>query len=133
MLVIEEIETKALRDFLAAHERDRTVTSALVRTELRRAVLRLSDRQELDADQEVAAIREVEVLLRRVDLVRIGADVLDRAGCLPPPPLRSLDAIHLATALALGPRLDAVVVYGSRLAAAARDAGLRVEAPSPPP
>ncbi len=132
MLVIEEIETKALRDFLAAHERDRMVTSALVRTELRRAVLRLSDRQELDADQEVAAIREVEVLLRRVDLVRIGADVLDRAGYLPPPPLRSLDAIHLATALALGPRLDAVVVYDSRLAAAARDAGLRVESPSPP-
>ncbi|CAN5683029.1 type II toxin-antitoxin system VapC family toxin [soil metagenome] len=131
--MIEEVETKALRHFLAAHERDRMVTSALVRTELRRAVLRFSDRQDVDADQQLAAAREAEALLRRVDLVRVGAEVLDRAGHLPPPPLRSLDAIHLATALALGPRLDAVVVYDTLLAAAARDAGLHIEAPSPHP
>lgn len=71
-------------------------------------------------------------MLRRVDLVRVGAAVLDGAGHQPPPQLRSLDAIHLATALALGPRLDAVVVYDTRLAEAARAAGLAVEAPSPP-
>ena len=37
--------------------------------------------------------------------------ILEAAAALEPPDLRSLDAIHLATALALGPELDALVGY----------------------
>lgn len=44
--------------------------------------------------------------------------------------LRTLDAIHLATALRLGSDLDAVVTYDNRLAEAARTLGLPVAAPS---
>jgi len=43
--------------------------------------------------------------------------------------LRSLDAIHLATARMLGTDLTAVATYDKRLASAARDAGMRVIAP----
>jgi len=43
--------------------------------------------------------------------------------------LRSLDAIHLATARIFGPDLDALVTYDNRLASAASDAGLIVAAP----
>jgi len=98
---------------------------------LRRTVLRFSSRPDVTADLAQAAYAEASAVLRRVDLVRVGAGVLDGAGHQPPPQLRSLDAIHLATALALGPRLDAVVVYDTRLADAARGAGLAVEAPLP--
>jgi predicted nucleic acid-binding protein len=54
---------------------------------------------------------------------------LDAAGFLDWPRLRSLDAIHLATALALGDDLDAIMTYDQRMADAARGFGLRVEAP----
>ncbi len=129
-LVVHERETEALRAFLSTHERGRLVSSALVRTELRRAVLRFADRGDVTPAQAQAAAQEAVALLRRLDLVRLGAAVLDRAGRRPPAQLRSLDAIHLATALALGPRLDAVVAYDDRLASASRDAGLAVQAPS---
>ncbi|MBW8867314.1 MAG: hypothetical protein JF610_08250 [Acidobacteria bacterium] len=53
-----------------------------------------------------------------------------RAAHIGPLTLRALDAIHLATALSLEPDVDGMVVYDTRLAAAARAAGLRVWAPS---
>jgi uncharacterized protein len=68
--------------------------------------------------------------LNGVVLVPLDDAVLYVAARLEPPTLRSLDAIHLATALSLGPDLGAMFVYDERLAAAARDAGLRVEAPA---
>ncbi|MFD7260623.1 hypothetical protein [Streptomyces sp. NPDC059874] len=47
-----------------------------------------------------------------------------------PATVRSLDAIHLATALGIGTRLTSFVTYDKRLADAARDAGLSVDAPA---
>lgn len=131
-LVIQEPETTALRAFLAEREGERMVSSALIRTELRRATLRFRERAEVTREQAQEAAAEVTGLLRRLDLVRVGSAVLDRAGVQPPPQLRSLDAIHLATALLLGPQLSTVVVYDHRLADAARYAGLPVAAPSEP-
>jgi uncharacterized protein len=61
--------------------------------------------------------------------VPIDDPVLDLAAGLEPPALRSLDAIHLATALSLGDDLGAMYVYDERLRAAAIAAGLRAEAP----
>ena len=56
--------------------------------------------------------------------------VLAIARRLDPSELRSLDAIHLATALSIGGDLGALFSYDDRLAAAATAAGLRVLAPA---
>jgi predicted nucleic acid-binding protein len=68
-------------------------------------------------------------LLRRVALLPISADVRDRACRIGPKQLRSLDAIHLATAISLEQRIGAIFTYDKRLAQASADAGLRVLAP----
>ena len=67
--------------------------------------------------------------LRRIDLVAIDDRILDSAGILEPRVLRTLDAIHLATALALGDDLDAVVTYDERMAEAAKLVGLATAMP----
>lgn len=131
--MVSEAETVPLRAFLAEREGDRLVTSALVRTELRRAVLRFGERADVTHEQMQEAAQEVTGLLGRLDLVRLGSAILDRAGMQHPPQLRSLDSIHLATALRLGPKLHSVVVYDRRLGEAARSAGLPVAAPGEPP
>ena len=115
-LVVAERESGAL----AAAVRDvRLLSSALTVTELRRAVLR----------RPQAPVQRVEHLLAVLVLAAVDRRVLDLAGRLDPPELRSLDAVHLATALDLGARIAAVVTYDLRLAQAARDAGLAVESP----
>ena len=73
---------------------------------------------------------DAEALLARLLLVRLHPDVLDAAGRLHPPGLRTLDAIHIQCALLLGDDLDAFITYDARQAQAARLAGLRVEQPA---
>lgn len=117
-LAVEEPETRALRAFLA--ERDgRRVSSALLRTESLRAVRQLGG-------DVLSTVREG---LRRVDLVAIDDRILDAAGTLEPRVLRTLDAIHLATALAVGDDLETVVTYDERMAEGARLLGLPTAAP----
>jgi uncharacterized protein len=58
------------------------------------------------------------------------APVLDLARTLPPAVLRSLDAIHVATAMLAGEALDHLITYDKRMAAAARAARLRAVSPS---
>lgn len=67
--------------------------------------------------------------LASVALLGFDERVIDAARRLEPLELRSLDAIHLATALSLGADLGAVFSYDERLVAAARVAGVRVMAP----
>ena len=117
-LVVEEPETAALRGFLAGRA-GRRVSSVLLRTESLRAV------RHLGADA-LATVREG---LRRVDLVAIDDRILEAAGTLEPRVLRTLDAIHLATALAVGDDLDAIVTYDDRMAEAARFLGLSTATP----
>ena len=62
--------------------------------------------------------------------VQLTPSLLERAALLEPPELRSLDAIHLATALSLGDELDGLVTYDERLARAARESGVPTLAPS---
>jgi predicted nucleic acid-binding protein len=71
-----------------------------------------------------------EAGLEAVTLVPLDAAVLRDAARIEPAALRSLDAIHLSTALSLGADLGAMYVYDERLAAVARAAGIRVEAPA---
>ena len=117
-LAVEESETAALRQFLADRAL-RRVSSALLRTEALRAVRHLGP----DA---LASVREA---IRRVDLVAIDDRILDAAGTLEPRVLRTLDAIHLATAMAMGDDLDAIVTYDDRMVEAAGLLGLLVSAP----
>jgi predicted nucleic acid-binding protein len=74
-------------------------------------------------------MRAARQALARVDLVRVSERILDAAAVLPPVELRSLDAIHLATADVLGDEVGTFVTYDDRLAEAAASRGLRVAQP----
>jgi predicted nucleic acid-binding protein len=74
-------------------------------------------------------LRNAERLLRTAVLRPIDPTILREAGDVPDPFLRSLDAIHIVTALRLHPLLGAFVTYDNRQGAVAREAGLRVVAP----
>ena len=116
-LAVQEPKSAALRRYL--RRRRPLVSSALARAEVLRALL---------PGGEAALARGREVLAQ-LDLVRVTDRVLDAAGALLPVELRSLDAIHLATAQRLGSDLGPFVTYDDRLAEAARRLGLRVTAP----
>ncbi len=77
-----------------------------------------------------AAVPTAEQFLANdVDIVEITPPVLADAASVPPPRLRTLDAIHLATALDLGESVDVVLTYDKLLVEASRAAGLTVEVP----
>lgn len=115
-LVIDESESDDLRDYLGTAQLG---SSQLVITELPRAVFRRSP----------AATGEVARTLASLVLVSMSVETLTHAGTVPPPTLRSLDAIHLATALALREELEAFIAYDERLLEAASALGLPVAAP----
>ena len=117
-LAVEEPDTVALRRYVAGSP-GRRVSSALLRTEALRAVRHLGA-------EALATIRES---LRRIDLVGIDDRILESAGMLEPRVLRTLDAIHLATAVAVGDDLDAIVTYDERMADGARLLGLSTATP----
>lgn len=117
-LAVAEPESKALRDYLRRHGPH--VASALARTEVARALLPLGS---------VAVDRGASVL-QRVELIRISERVLRSAGAFEPLEIRSLDAIHLATAKLLQPGLRAIVTYDERMADAARAMKIQVRAPA---
>ena len=117
-LAVEETETEALRGFLVDRG-NRRVSSALLRAEALRAVRHLG----------VEALASVREALRRIDLVAIDDRILDAAGTLEPRVLRALDAIHVATAVAIGDDLDVIVTYDDRMAEAARLLGLSTAMP----
>ena len=73
--------------------------------------------------------QRAEAVLARVGLVGIDMAILESAVRCEPPLLRTLDAIHLATALSVGADLDALVTYDERLGSAARHARLKVLSP----
>ena len=66
-----------------------------------------------------------------MELLELDADIRRAAADLSDPGLRTLDAIHLATALSLGERCGAFFAYDDRLIAAARAHGLTVTVPRP--
>jgi len=109
-------------DALRGHLRGKSViSSAIAETELRRVALRAGG---------IDAIRVAERLIARVSSVPVSVSLLRRAGTLLPATLRSLDAIHLASALSLDPVVTEFVCYDSALAAAAAAAGLQPVSPS---
>lgn len=118
-LARREPETDALRAWLATHA-EPLVSSALARTETNRALMRV----------QPAALAVLRVVLMMLHQRPITDAILDAAAQLPGPALRSLDAIHLATAEDLRPVLTWFVVYDKRLAEGARLRGLPAVAPA---
>lgn len=106
----------------AAFVGDRTdfVSSALLAVEARRGALR----------NDPTVLPRVDLFLSRVDMVGISDAVIESASRLPDPTLRSLDAIHLATALLVRDELDVLLSYDERLLAAAEAHGIPVAAPA---
>ena len=120
-LVRKEAESDHLREYLASHKGDSRVTSTLARVEVVRAV----------SGGGPAAISHARRQLNRLDQIGMDDDLLDDAAILQTgEPLRSLDAIHLATARLLGADLRAVLTYDQRMAEAAVELGIVVEAPA---
>ena len=99
-------------------------SSDLARTELFRAVLRHAP----DESRSAWAL-QAQAVLDRLVLLRATPEIFATAGRLTPSGLRSLDAVHLASALALGDALGGIVTYDERLAEAARLNGIGVLAP----
>lgn len=117
-LVIREPETPALRRYLAP--RPERIACQLVRTEVPRAVRHFGP----------GALARARSVLQRIQIVRLDDDLLDAAAIIDPAVVRSLDAIHLATAQLLARELEAVVTYDSRMRTAAARLGLMVAAPA---
>jgi predicted nucleic acid-binding protein len=117
-LVVREPESAALRRYL--RRRRPLISSALARTEVARALLPLG------AD----VVARGQDVLTRFDLARVNDRVLTAAGSMLPENIRSLDAIHLATAQQLGADLTRIVTYDDRMARGARALGFPVAAPS---
>lgn len=69
-------------------------------------------------------------LLSAIELVSVDDDILETAALLQPLTLRSLDAIHLATAMTLGDTLGMLVTYDRRMIDAAQTLGLPVASPA---
>ena len=120
-LVQKEAESEALRRYLRRHRSDERVTSALSRVEVVRAV----------QAGGAPAVAQARRQLARLHQVSLDAPLLDAAAMLAPAtPLRSLDAIHLASAQLVAADLRAIVTYDQRMAASATGMGYAVDAPS---
>jgi predicted nucleic acid-binding protein len=121
-LIRPEPGSAELAEWLNTHSDQMVVTSELSEVEVPRALRR-------SAPARLAAMPAV---LAHVNRIEMDAAVRATAGAYPDPHLRSLDAIHLATAdtlAASGKDIKAFVTYDKRLAAVAADAGHTVVAP----
>lgn len=117
-LVVPEAETKALRELLRSWPE--RVSSVVARIEVERVARRIGD----------GAIRRARTVLSRIALVDLDDEVIHRAASLEPTELRTLDAIHLATAISLGRDLGALCAYDVRLSGAAAAEFIEVLTPA---
>jgi uncharacterized protein len=123
-LVRVEAESTALVTWLNERSAEPLVASALVEVEVPRALRRA----------QPGVLGAVAGVIARLNRVEMNAAVRATAGAYPDASLRSLDAIHLATAellVASGIALSAFVTYDKRLAASAEQMNLPVAAPAP--
>jgi uncharacterized protein len=116
-LILEEPGSHEMRHYI--NDPTPVVSSALAATEVMRTVGPVSRE----------AVTKAAELLRTFELITIDDLILGRAGRLLPWSLRSLDAIHVATAATMGAALSALVTYDRRMAEAARALGMTVESP----
>ena len=116
-LIAREDESAALLEYIADHTV--RVSSVLARIEVGRAArVRGGD-----------TIRRSRRLLQSLHLVGIDEALMAAAVSVDPEFLRSLDSIHVATAIAIRDEVAAVVTYDRRMAEAASANGFVVESP----
>lgn len=118
-LVHEEAESATLANWLAARTGTPIVSSELAKVEVVRACRRINP----------ATLPVATELVAGLDLIPLSGAVIDEAANVGGTTLRSLDAIHLASALSIEAELSAFVAYDHRLAEAASTAGLNLLAP----
>ncbi len=116
-LLLLEKQSVALRAYIGNRE---WASSALLRTELPRALVRV----------EPSVVPRALDLLAQGNLLVIDTQVLDATARMSPPSLRSLDALHLASALQLRDELTAFIAYDDRLLDAASVLGMPVASPA---
>jgi predicted nucleic acid-binding protein len=116
-LVVAEPGSVALRSYV--DEGGSRTTSIVSVVEASRAVERV----------DPALVPRVAEVLAMVNVIDLDGEVARLAARIRPPRLRSLDAIHMASAALLGPSLLVFVTYDRRLAHSAGKAGLPVASP----
>lgn len=119
-LAVTEPESAALADWLRDSSQLVRVSSPLVRVEVPRAVWRA----------DPGSLPQAYTIVRRLREIRMTEAVLTRAAGVRPNVLRTLDAIHVASAMSVRDNLTALVCYDKRMLAAAQDAGLPTASPS---
>ncbi|MEO8273852.1 MAG: type II toxin-antitoxin system VapC family toxin [Chloroflexota bacterium] len=117
-LAIHEPESAALGRYLRGHPT--RLSSALARVEVARAVAHIDGND---------AAKRARAVLARIELIGVTTRVLEAAAGVAPQELRTLDAIHLATAILVMPDLGSFVTYDARLATAAAARGFKVVQP----
>jgi uncharacterized protein len=118
-LVKHEAESTAMSEYLRKSTEQVLASSQLLAVEARRSILRGAPKQ----------LPRVDLMLDRVVQIAISGAVIEAASQLPDPMLRSLDAIHLATALLIREDIDVLLSYDERLVAAATAHGIQTAGP----
>lgn len=118
-LVRQEVETAALLEWLREHRAPSVITSEVGRIEVLRAARRIGGR----------ALTQARAVVGDLDVVPLNRAVQDLACEIADPLLRTLDALHLASAVLLSEELTVFISYDHRLSAAARAADLAVVTP----
>jgi predicted nucleic acid-binding protein len=120
--LLELVKPESHSGAITAYVADRTdfVSSTLLAVEARRAALRRAPR----------TLPRVDILLTGVEMISISPAVVESASRLPDPLLRTLDAIHVATALLIRKDIDVLVSYDQRLLTAAAAYGLPTATPT---
>ncbi len=121
-LLFEEPESAALAQWISERQGTPVVSSVLAKVEVVRAARRL----------DIDVVPAARALVSQLDLIPWGGGLIDQAIDVGASVLRTLDAIHLASALSIRADLTAFVAYGTRLVAAAEAAGLEPIGPSAP-
>jgi predicted nucleic acid-binding protein len=119
-LVHAEAESAALRSWLDKRAEVQWISSVLTEIESFRALARYAP----------AAVSRLPAVLDQIDLIDLDQRIRMLAQTVTPTTVRSLDAIHLGTALRSRSSLTSFVTYDKRLLDAAQAAGLPVDAPA---
>ena len=119
-LVHAESESAALRGWLDERAETGWISSVLTEIESFRALARYAP----------AAASRLPAVLDQIDLIDLDQHIRMLARTVTPTTVRSLDAIHLGTALRVRPSLISFVTYDKRLLDAAQAAGLPIDSPT---
>ena len=115
-----EPESRALRRWLDERAETGWISSVLTEIEAFRVLARYAP----------GAVSRLPAVLDQIDLIDLDPRIRILAQAVEPAAARSLDAIHLGTALQSSPGLTSFVTYDKRLLDAARAAGLPVDSPA---